>query len=158
MPWCYFNINKMRKSFCLDSVSSFRDINQSPLNRSTSKNLWSFSKDNRFQKEKVYCDRIYEVGGMRPSKYGVSIGKGTKSDFTKDRTASPGASKYFRSSFFDYNKEHQKGWSLAVGREVPDRSKARKPRTRDTSSWSRSRCQGPGPTTIVKPNGASGTR
>jgi hypothetical protein len=109
-------INKMRKSFCLDSVSSFKEINQSPLNRSTSKNLWSFGKDDRFQKERVYCDRIYEIGGMRPSKYGVSIGKGSKSDFTKDKTVSPASSKYFRSSFFEYNKEHGKGWSLGIGR------------------------------------------
>ena len=35
----------MRKSFCLDSISSFKDINGSPLNKSVSKNLWSFAKD-----------------------------------------------------------------------------------------------------------------
>ncbi len=82
----------MRKSFCLDSVSSFKDVNQNPLNRSTSKNLWTFSKEDRFPKEKVYCDRIYDINGMHPHKYGVDIGKGSKSDFTKDKTCSPGSS------------------------------------------------------------------
>lgn len=108
----------MRKSFCLDSVSSFKDINASPLNRSTSKNLWSFAKDARFHQDKVYCDKIYDTNGMRPHRYGVSIGKGNKSDFTKDLTASPGSSKYFKASLFEYNKSHQKGYSLGLGREV----------------------------------------
>ena len=108
----------MRKSFCLDSVSSFKDIARSPVNRSTSKHLWSFSKESRFPQEKVYCDNIYEIGGLRPHRYGVSIGKGSKSDFTKDLTVSPGSSKYPISSFFDYNKSHKAGYSLGIGREV----------------------------------------
>jgi hypothetical protein len=94
----------MRKSFCLDSTSSFKDINQSPVNKSTSKHLWSFTKESRFPQEKVYCDRMYNIDGLKPHKYGVSIGKGTKSDFTKDKSVSPGSSKYPRTSFFDYNK------------------------------------------------------
>lgn len=40
----------MRNTFCLKSVSSSKDISASQLNTSTSKNLWSFSKDSRFKK------------------------------------------------------------------------------------------------------------
>lgn len=43
----------MQKSICLSSVSSFKQINSSPLNRSSSKHLWSFSKDDRFKSSKV---------------------------------------------------------------------------------------------------------
>ena len=43
----------MKNSFCLKSVVSSRQINLSPLNRSTSKNLWSFGKDSRFKKPLV---------------------------------------------------------------------------------------------------------
>lgn len=43
----------MRSSFCLDSVSSARQINLSPLNTSSSKQLFSFSKDSRFKQPPV---------------------------------------------------------------------------------------------------------
>ena len=43
----------MKSSFVLDSVSSFQQINKSPLNRSSSKSLWSFGKDSRFKQPKV---------------------------------------------------------------------------------------------------------
>jgi tricorn protease-like protein len=41
----------MRNTFCLKSVSSSKDISASQLNTSTSKNLWSFSKDSRFKNQ-----------------------------------------------------------------------------------------------------------
>lgn len=41
----------MRSSFCLESVSNARQINLNPLNSSTSKQLYSFSKDGRFKKD-----------------------------------------------------------------------------------------------------------
>lgn len=91
----------MRKSFCLNSVSSSKQINKSPLNTSTSKNLYSFSKESRFKQETIACDRIYELPSLRPSKYGVGIGRGHKSDFTRDKTVSPPASRYTRLSFFE---------------------------------------------------------
>lgn len=90
----------MRKSFCLQSVSSFKEINRAPTNNSPAKNLWTFNKDQRFSNQKVYCDKIYDLQGLKPKKYGIGIGKGSKSDFTKDLTVSPSASRYLRKSFF----------------------------------------------------------
>lgn len=43
----------MRSSYCLDSVSSARQISLSPLNNSSSKQLYAFSKDQRFKKSNV---------------------------------------------------------------------------------------------------------
>lgn len=43
----------MRNSFCLESVSTTHQISASPINTSTSKQLYSFSKDYRFKKPKV---------------------------------------------------------------------------------------------------------
>jgi hypothetical protein len=37
---------------------------------------------------------------MKPKKYGIGIGKGQKSDFTRDLTISPSATRYTRKSFF----------------------------------------------------------
>lgn len=108
----------MKSDFCLKSATSFHEVNKNPLNTSISKNLWTFAKNDRFDKLKVYCDNIYNIHGLKPSKYGVSIGKGNKSDFTHDLTASPGATKYLRSSFFDNNLANKKGYSIGAGRDV----------------------------------------
>ena len=47
------NFINMRNTFCLNSVTSYNQIHSSPVNRSSSKNLWSFAKDSRFKKPKV---------------------------------------------------------------------------------------------------------
>ncbi len=108
----------MRKSFCLKSVASSKQISENQLNRSPSKSLFSFPKDTRFKNEMSACDKMYNLPSLKPSKYGVSIGKGHKSDFTKDLTISPPASRYSRISFFEENKKRGKGYSMALGREV----------------------------------------
>ncbi len=108
----------MKDSYCLKSVTTFRDIHLNPLNTSTSKNLWSFAKDERFARMKTYCDNLYNIDGLHPSRYGVSIGKGKKSDFTKDLTASPGATRYEVRSFFDDNKAKVRGYSMGASRDV----------------------------------------
>lgn len=43
----------MKNSFCIESVSTFREINESPLNRSLTKSVYSFSRDKRFKKPVV---------------------------------------------------------------------------------------------------------
>lgn len=108
----------MKDKFCLTSVMSFNDVNRYPVNNSTSKNLWSFGKDHRFHKEKVLCDSFYELNQMKPNKYGVSIGKGKKLDFTKDYTVSPASTRYQIKSFADSNKDKAKGYSIGLSREV----------------------------------------
>jgi len=90
----------MRSSFILKSVSSVEDISRSQLNTSRSKNLYSFSKDSRFKRPIVYCDTIYNIPSPMKKK-GTAIGYGKKSDFTKDLTCSPGATKYQLNTLFD---------------------------------------------------------
>lgn len=102
----------------MNSVASSKQINNSPLNTSQSKNLYSFPKESRFKHETIACDRMYELPSLHPSKYGVGIGRGNKSDFTRDRTVSPPVSKYTRMSFFDENKKRNRGCSIALGRDV----------------------------------------
>jgi hypothetical protein len=120
----HFNIKiipaffKMKSEYCLKSVTSFADVNKNPLNTSISKNLWSFAKDERFKKSKVYCENIYNISGIAPSKYGVSIGKGNKSDFTKNTAASAASMTHFARSFIDDNIAKKKGVLIGVGRDV----------------------------------------
>jgi hypothetical protein len=106
----------MKSSSCLQSATSFHEVHKNPLNTSISKNLWTFAKNDRFDKIKVYCDSIYNIHGLKPSRYGVSIGKGKKSDFTHDLTSSPASTAYFRRSFFDENIAKKKGFSIGEGR------------------------------------------
>jgi hypothetical protein len=49
-------------------------------------------------------------------KKGAAIGYGTKSDFTKDLTCSPGSSKYLLDTLFDKNTKSKKGFSMYVSR------------------------------------------
>lgn len=49
---------------------------------------------------------------------GAGIGYGKKSDFTKDLTASPGATRYDIKTVFERNKASSKGFSLYLSREV----------------------------------------
>ena len=49
---------------------------------------------------------------------GAGIGYGKKSDFTKDLTASPGATRYDIKTLFEKNKASSKGFSLYLSRDV----------------------------------------
>ena len=49
---------------------------------------------------------------------GAGIGYGKKSDFTKDLTASPGATRYDIKTVFEKNKASSKGFSLYLSRDV----------------------------------------
>jgi hypothetical protein len=51
-------------------------------------------------------------------KSGTSLGKGKKSDFTKDLTCSPGSTKYLLKTIFDKNVSSKKGFSLYESRAV----------------------------------------
>lgn len=42
---------------CVDANA----ILKSPINNSTAKNHWSFSKDDRFKNSKFYCDSFYNI-------------------------------------------------------------------------------------------------
>lgn len=45
-------------------------------------------------------------------KKGTAIGFGNKSDFTKDLTCSPSASRYRLDTLFDKNRKSKKGFSM----------------------------------------------
>ncbi len=51
----------MKDKFCLDSIVPFQIINQSPTNRSTSKQTFSFSKSSRFDKIKPKYNSSYSA-------------------------------------------------------------------------------------------------
>ncbi len=61
------------------------------------------------------CDNIYERDSSFRKK-GTAIGYGTKSDFTKDLTASPGSSKYKLKTIFDKSKSAKKGYTMNLSR------------------------------------------
>jgi hypothetical protein len=61
------------------------------------------------------CDNIYNISSSF-QKPGAAMGYGQKSDFTKDLTASPPASKYDIKTIFDKNKTSRKGFSLYLSR------------------------------------------
>ena len=92
------------------------------------------------------CDSIYNiVSSFR--KPGAAFGYGKKSDFTKDLTTSPPASKYHIQTIFDKNKTSRKGFSLYLSRErLPDRGhiplgplKVPAPNKYDTQKYDNSR-------------------
>lgn len=66
---------------CVDAVT----ILKSPINNSSAKNHWSFSKDSRFKVARSYCDSFYNIPDTKATrktslslKYsGFGIGKKT---------------------------------------------------------------------------------
>ena len=67
------------------------------------------------------CKVAFYSNDSQLSNRKASLGYGTKHDFTKDLTASPGATKYNIRSIFDENKT--RGKSFGLSRELsPDRS------------------------------------
>jgi hypothetical protein len=61
------------------------------------------------------CDNIYNIPSPMKKK-GTAIGYGNKSDFTKDLTASPGATRYRLDTLFDKNRKSKKGFSMYENR------------------------------------------
>ncbi|CAD8100924.1 unnamed protein product [Paramecium primaurelia] len=94
---------------------NFKQVKMNPLNNSTSKQLYSFSKSPRFN-YKVNVDQnsssFYEIKGTigSPNK-GVSFGLGTKVDFSKlsDKTPGPGSYKLEKEKTSTYLQKHTMG-------------------------------------------------
>ena len=61
------------------------------------------------------CDTIYNIPSPMKKK-GMGIGYGMKSDFTKDLTSSPGATRYRLDTVFDKNRKSKKGFSIYESR------------------------------------------
>lgn len=93
----------------MTSVSSFRDINNSSLNRSKTKQTYSFCRSTRFVDIKpMYtyssyrCDKsTYEGNVIHHKKNGSTIGNGIRSDFTKSAFIVPASSQYRLLSSFE---------------------------------------------------------
>lgn len=63
------------------------------------------------------CDTIYNLPSPMKKK-GMGIGYGNKSDFTKDLTSSPAATRYRLDTVFDKNRKSKRGFSIYESREV----------------------------------------
>jgi hypothetical protein len=55
---------------------------------------------------------------MKTRRPGIGIGRGFKSDFTKDLTCSPGSARYTIKSEIDEKLNKKKGFFMGLGREV----------------------------------------
>ena len=101
---------------CVDSAA----ILKSPLNTSSAKNQYSFSKTERFLAPKPYCDNIYELGDCKMTrKTSFGYGRKTDLDYGKHRhNKSPSPDRYQIDSFVDTNKKHVRGSSCHIGRDV----------------------------------------
>lgn len=65
---------------CVDAAA----ILKSPVNNSTAKNHWSFSKDSRFKIPKFYCDTFYNIPETKSTRK-ASFGYGKKTDHDVDK-------------------------------------------------------------------------
>lgn len=54
-------INLMKEKYCLDSIVAFQTLNQSPTNRSATKQTFSFSKSPRFESIRAKYFIFYAV-------------------------------------------------------------------------------------------------
>ena len=98
-------------------VKSKLEISRSPINQSTSKQMFSFAKAPRFPplKTKGYCDTFYTLPSVAMTRY-ASFGKGNKSDFTK---TSRGMNSQFYAVKRDFDKDNITGpqFSFGISRE-----------------------------------------
>lgn len=98
-------------------VKSKIEISRSPINQSTSKQMYSFSRAPRFPplKRIGYCDTFYSLPSVTMSRY-TSLGKGNKSDFTR---TSRGMNPVFYQVKRDFDKDNITGpqYSFGISRE-----------------------------------------
>ena len=98
-------------------VKSKMEISRLPINQSTSKQMYSFSKADRFPplKTKGYCDSFYNLPSVTMTRF-ASLGKGTKSDFTK--TAKDQNAKFYAvKRDFDLDNLQGPKYSFCICRE-----------------------------------------
>ncbi len=97
-------------------VASGEAISNSPLNHSKTKQMFSFSKAERFPKIKTNCEgAFYDLPEVRSKRF-TTFGKGTKYDFT---LLSKGKSQqiYNSKSDFDQDHPHSPRYTFGVGRD-----------------------------------------
>lgn len=86
-------------------VSNCNEINGNPLNSSTAKFLYSFSKDERFKTIKGNPNKLnaYDLGS-KLTKKGSKFGTAPRKDWTIKNEFIPAPNTYEISSVFDSNK------------------------------------------------------
>ncbi|CAD8122428.1 unnamed protein product [Paramecium sonneborni] len=85
-------------------------INRSPLNTSTSKQMYTFPKAKRWLEVKDnLCPPIYQLPTTL-SKRGAGIGFGKKTNMTQE-TITPGP------NYYTVQKSQEQGWTMGLGRE-----------------------------------------
>ena len=91
-------------------------ISNSPINTSKSKQMYSFTKAERFPKIKPTCDGdFYNLPEVRSKRF-TTLGKGTKYDFTslaKGRSSQI----YDSKSDFDQKNPHSPRYTFGIGRD-----------------------------------------
>ncbi|KAL4476561.1 hypothetical protein ABPG74_010294 [Tetrahymena malaccensis] len=107
----------MSQTLCNFSVTNPSQILNHPLNTSKSKHQYSFSKSNRFDKNKSYCSEAYYNQKDQKEKRSAAFGYGTKSDFTKTQVYSPSPDQYEMKSAFEKQRSSQRGKSFGLSRD-----------------------------------------
>lgn len=92
----------------------FLNTHNFPLNRSISKQLYSFSKANRFEstREPPCHKAFYDIKKGAFSNRSTSFGYGNKLDLT-NREPVPPVGKYELNSQFVYNRDKHRGYSFS---------------------------------------------
>lgn len=83
------------------SITPSDNIRNHPVNNSTSKEIHAFSKSKRFLSPNPECPNAFYSFDSQLSNRKAGLGYGNKSDFTKDLTVSPPATKYQIKTFLD---------------------------------------------------------
>lgn len=100
---------------CVDSNYILR----SPINNSTAKNHWSFSKGKRFKDPRATSDVFYDLPDPK-NKRKTSFGFGKRIDLDVGKhphNIVPSPDSYDLKGFNDINKSHKKGFFPGYGRE-----------------------------------------
>ena len=101
-------------------IAQGESISKSPLNTSTSKQMYSFPKTKRFMNFKSSsCDHFYNLPDIR-SKREAGIGIGPKSDFTKTKNSVP---YYNLPTDFDQKNPHSPRFTFGISRKFYEKVK-----------------------------------
>ncbi|CAD8202217.1 unnamed protein product [Paramecium octaurelia] len=101
------------------TASTCQQINQSPLNLSTAKQLWSFPKSSRFGKlenPNNCAVAFYDLPDQK-QKRAAGVGYSTKYDFTKNGPNTPAPDTYKIVGEIDFNKTKNRGYPFGVSRD-----------------------------------------
>lgn len=95
-------------------------VTKSQMNNSTSKQMYSFTKEKRFygNNKAIYCPKIYDLPNQREMR-ATSFGYGKKADLAQTGVKSPAPNVYSINRAFDKSATGNKnaGFSFGLGRD-----------------------------------------